>query len=81
MSIYREGLRFDWYPMFTDGPVHFHSLTVASQYLKEQLSSSSKGVNPEKKRAHVEQIILQILSASYCSSNHIGEYSGDHNWI
>ncbi|MEK9698569.1 MAG: hypothetical protein VW270_22545 [Candidatus Poseidoniales archaeon] len=81
MNTYREGMRFDWYPMFTDGPVYFHSLTIASQYLKEQPSSSSKGVNPEKKGAQIEQIFLQILSALYTSSNQIGEQSGNDGWI
>jgi hypothetical protein len=81
MNTYREGLRFDWYPMFTDGPVYFHSLTIASQYLKDQSSSSSRGVNQEKKRAQVEQIFLQILSALYTSSNHIVGQSANNRWI
>ena len=81
MNTYREGLRFDWYPMFTDGPVYLHSLTIASQYLKEQPSSSSRGVNPEKKRAQIEQIFLQILSALHASSNHTGKQSDSNYWI
>ena len=81
MTQYRPGIRFDWFPIFSDGPIYFESLTIASQYLKDQPSSSSRGVNQEKKQTQIEQIFLQILSALYSSSNHMGGQSDNNYWI
>lgn len=81
MTRYRPGRRFDWEPILDDDSFNSYSLSLSSQYLKEQLGSSSRGVNPEKKQAQIEQIFLQILSALYCSSNHIGEQPDNNSWI
>ena len=81
MTKYHPGRRFDWEPILDDDSFNSHSLSLTSQYLNDQPSSSSRGVNQKKKRAQIEQIFLQILSALYTSSNNIGEQSGDNDWI
>jgi hypothetical protein len=80
MTKYHPGRRFDWEPILDDDSFNSYSLSLSSQYLKEQLSSSSRGVNPEKKRAQIEQIFLQILSALYISSSNIGEPYANTRW-
>ena len=80
MTKYHSGRRFDWEPVLDDDSFNSYSLSLSSQYLKDQPNSSSRGVNPEKKRAQIEQIFLQILSALYCSSSHIGEQSANNSW-
>jgi len=79
MTKYHQGRRFDWEPILDDDSFNSYSLSFSSQYLKDQTSSSSRGVNQEKKQAQIEQIFLQILSALYTSSNHIGEQSDNNN--
>ena len=78
---YRTGKRFDWEPILDDDSFNSYSLSLCSQYLRDQPSLSSRGVNREQKRAKIEQIFLQILSALYTSSNHIGEQSDNNNCI
>ena len=81
MTKYHVGRRFDWEPILDDDSFNSYSLSLSSQYLKEQRSSSSRGVDPEKKRAQIEQIFLQVLSALYTSSNQIGELSPNNSWV
>ena len=81
MAKYHPGRRFDWEPILDDDSFNSYSLSLSSQYLKEYFSSSSRGVNPDKKRAQIEQTFLQLLSALYISSNQTGEPYADNRWI
>ena len=81
MSTYFKGQRFDWYSTPTEGPVFEHALSLASDYLSNKDSNTSRGVSKSKRKDKIEAICIQMISALHGSSHSLGDRSGDYQWI
>ena len=80
MSAYFKGQRFDWYPTPTEGPVFDYAILLASDYLSNTDSNTSRGVSKAKRKDKIEAICIQIISALHGSLNALGEKKDDSNW-